>query len=261
MPWNDPGNHQRRIAGLLGALALLACSGPAGATILLFDQSRDAVSQTIVEPTVGGDSLPQDYGDRAAGAVQDVLGGQFTYGNGGEGFTPNIVVDYFIDNPSMGPGLALWETDFGDLTNVAFGGNSSGGFNILFTADPGFDVLLYGFDLGGWPATDYTIASVSVFDGTTFLFSQADVLVEGDATGPPHSTFSFADPLVGAQLLLHIDYSNLDVGSHDNIGIDNIRFGQDRLATAVVPEPSTALLLTVGMGLATIGRLRRRGAS
>jgi hypothetical protein len=132
--------------------------------------------------------------------------------------------------------------------------------NILFTADPGFTVQVYGFDLGGWPSADYTIAGVSVFDGGTTLFSQSNVLVEGNASGPRHTSFEFAVPLAGSQLLVQVDYSNLPGNQQDNIGIDNVRFGQSPPpgpGPVPVPEPSTGLLLAISLaGLA----LRRRAA-
>jgi len=208
------------------------------ATILLFDQIR--VGGTIV-PTISGNSVPQDYGDHATGPSVSAPGGSFTYGEAGEGFTPNVMADYFTTANS--PGSSLWEVGFGDLTNVLFGNQNSLSMNVLLTADAGFDVLLYGFDLGGWPNADYVINAVSVFDGLTPLFSQGNVLVEGDAVGPGRTSFAFGSALVGNSLLIEIDYSNLLGGQQDNIGIDNIRFGQDPLPQAAVPEPSTLWLL------------------
>ena len=121
---------------------------------------------------------------------------------------------------------------------MLFGDNNSMGLNVRFTADPGYLVQLYGFDLGGWANTDYTINSVSVFAGGSALFSQNDVLVQGDSTGPGHTAFDFTTPLSGAELLIAIDYGNLAGGQQDNIGIDNIRFGQD--PPAVLPPPPAA---------------------
>ena len=62
-------------------------------------------------------------------------------------------------------------------------------------------------------------------------------------------------PLAAGRLLIEIDYSNLPGNSHDNIGIADIRFGQTP-PPVVVPEPSTALLL--GIGLAAVLRRARR---
>ena len=244
-------------ASRLLLLVLLSSGLPATgrATILLFDQIR--VGGSIV-PTISGNSLPQDYGDNATGPSVSAPGGSFTYGEAGEGFTPNVVADYFTTANS--PGSSLWADSYGDLTNVLFGNQNSLSMNILLTADAGFDVLLYGFDLGGWPNADFTINAVSVFAGMTPLFSQSNVLVQGDAVGPGHTVFDFGSALVGNSLLIQIDYSNLLGGQQDNIGIDNIRFGQDPLPQATVPEPSTLWLLLSG-AIAAMAVSRRRTAA
>ena len=243
-------------AGLLVALLCFGFSGAAHATILLFDQVRLANGDLV--PTISGNGPEADYGDRVTGSPMAAPGGQFTYGDGGEGYTPNITTEFFATNNA----LSQWTTQYGDLTNVLFGGNNSMGLNVRFTADPGYLVQLYGFDLGGWPNTDYTINSVNVFAGGSALFSQNDVLVQGDSTGPGHTAFDFTTPLSGAQLLIAIDYSNLAGGQQDNIGIDNIRFGQDPPAVLPPPppngvaEPSSLLLLSAGVGALLIRRRR-----
>jgi hypothetical protein len=245
---------------LLAALLVSALPArPARATILLFDQMRDAATQSIVLPTGAGGVLPADYGDNVTGAVVSVTGGSFTYGDGGEGFTPDVTVDIYTASGPTDPRAKLWTTDYGDLVNVVFGeGPGTGGspeLNVLLTAAPGFVVDLYGFDLGGWPDTDYTIDAVEVFAGGSALFSATDVLVEGDLSGPRHTTFAFGTPLSAPQLLLRLDLSNLSSGSQDNIGIDSIRFGQTPPRT--VPEPAAGLLLTGALVLAAVKRRAR----
>lgn len=237
--------------GVLGA-------GPGEATILTFDETRSSSAGNPVIPTVSGFAVPDDYGDRASGPSVAVPGGAFTYGEAGEGFTPDVVVDIFSGSASpSGPGTSLWETQYGDLLNVVFGNNGSQSLSVVLTADPGFDVLLYGFDLGGWPDTDYTVAGVRVRSGSTLLFADTDVLVEGDFTGPRHTSFAFATPLVGPQLAIEIDTSNLAAGQQDDIGIDNVRFGQ---TPPPVPEPGAGLLAGLGLGaLALRGRARGAG--
>jgi hypothetical protein len=184
-----------------------------------------------------------------------VAGGQFTYGEAGEDFTPNIAVDYSVAAFPSG-GVSLWEENYGDLINVLFGNQNSLALLVQFTADDGFDVQLYHFDLAGWANADYTINAVRVLAGSTVLFSESGVLVEGNFTGPRRTSFDFSIPLTASRLLIEIDYSNLAGGQQDNIGIDNIRFGQNPPATAPpIPEPSTLLLLGAG-GLAAVALKR-----
>ncbi len=232
-------------------------SGAAEATVLQFDQARSAVSGDIVEPVSAGADLPQDYGDRVAGSPQSVPGGQYTYGNAGEGYTPNVEVAYFLSNAVVPEAVQMWLLSYGDLSNVIFGLPGSEQLNILFTADPGYTVELYGFDLAGWPNHDYTINRVEVLEGVTSLFSQSNVLVEGDAIGPTHSSLSFSTPLAGTGLLIQIDYSNIPASQQDNIGLDNLRFGQ---FPSPVPEPSTWAFFLAGCGL-LVWVARRRSAS
>lgn len=253
----DGGIPLKRRACFLAAAALaigVACD--LHATVLTFDQIREG---GLVVPTISGRGVPQDYGDRVTGSPMAVSGGAFTYGEQGEGFTPNVVAEYFGGSATpINPAVSLWVDQYGDLENVVIGNNNSGSLNVRLTADAGFSVLLYAFDLGGWPNTDYTIAAVNVLDGGSTLFSQSDVLVQGDFIGPRRTAFDFATPLSGSQLLIQIDYSNLPGNQHDNIGIDNVRFGQSPPpgpGTIGIPEPSSGLLL-LAAGLA--GLLARR---
>jgi hypothetical protein len=243
------------------ALTLLASlpARPGHATILLFDQERDAATASIVGPTSSGGRLPSDYGDHVTGAVMAVPGGFFTYGDGGEGFTPDVAVDVFTADATPGDSHArLWQTGYGDLVNVVFGeGPGIGGsaqLNVRLSAAPGFVVDLYGFELAGWPEADFTIAAVEVLAGAATLFSAADVLVEGNASGPRHTTFAFGPPLSAPEILVRLDLSNLAVGARDNVGIDSIRFGQ---TPPPIPEPGTAALLLCG--IAATAAARRRG--
>ena len=49
-------------------------------------------------------------------------------------------------------------------------------------------------------------------------------------------------PLSAPELLLQINLSNLSPGSQDNVGLDNLRFGQNPPG---VPEPGSLLLATL----------------
>lgn len=239
---------------MLGVLA--ACSALAGATTLLFDQERDAGTQSTVGPTSSGGTLPADYGDHVTGAVTAVPGGFFTYGDGGEGFTPNVSVDIFsAAATATDPRVNLWQTGYGDLVNVIFadGPGTAGAplLSVRLAAAPGYAVDLYGFELAGF-GTDYVIAGVSVFAGATTLFSATDVLVQGDLSGERHTTFAFTTPLSAPELLVQMDLSNLASGIQDNVAMDSIRFGQT--PPPAVPEPSIALLLLVGLALTAVLR-------
>lgn len=232
-------------------------SGAAQATVLQFDQTRSAATGTTVEPVYAGANLPQDYGDRVGGSPQTVSGGQYTYGNEGEGFTPNVEIAYALGIPTASGEVQMWTSGYGGLTNVAFGTPGSQQINIQFSADPGYSVLLHGFDLAGYPGADYTIDGVAVFEVSNTLFSQSNVVVGGDGFGQPFTHFEFSTPLSGSSLTLQIDYANIASGQQDNIGLDNVRFSQ---FPSPVPEPSTWAFFLAGCGL-LVWVARRRSAS
>jgi hypothetical protein len=252
---------QRAESGaLLGfaLVALVSLASPARATILLFDESRDAATATIVVPTGSGATLAADYGDNATGAAMAVPGGTFTYGDAGEGFTPDVTVDLFTSLATpTDPRVRMWQTGYGDLVNVVFaegpGTAGSPQLNIRLTATPGSVVDLYGFDLAGF-GQDFTIAGVSVQAGATTLFSAANVLVEGDASGAGHTSIAFAAPLSAEELLVTIDLSNLAASIQDNVALDNLRFGQT--PPHGVPEPH--VLGLVACAALILGRARPR---
>jgi hypothetical protein len=235
----------------------------ARATILLFDQERDSGSQSTVWPTSSGGTLPADYGDRVTGAVVAVPGGVFTYGEGGEGYTPDVTVDiYSAAATATDPRVKLWQTGYGDLVNVIFpeGPGTAGAplLSVRLTAAPGYVVDLYGFELAGF-GSDYVIAGVSVFAGATALYTEANVLVHGDALGARHTTFAFTEPYSASELLLQVDLSNLAAGVQDNIAMDSIRFGQT--PPPAIPEPAPALLLLAGLTLVAVACHRSRRSS
>jgi hypothetical protein len=230
---------------IFGSVVACALASSAHATVLTFD--TDVRTQAVV-------SLDQAYGDHVAAPLQ----GFASYGVGLEGFTPNVVVDYLIEG--VASTAYSREHDFyGDLVNVIANNNGAGRPQLLFTADPGYQMVLYGFDLGGFPNTDRILQGVTVTSGATTLFSQSDVLIHGAPPAPQHTGFAFAGGLNGGQsLLLSLDLTGL--AAHRFIGIDNVRFGQVAIPAPPggVPEPAAWAMLV--LGFATIGGLLRTRA-
>lgn len=261
LPHRPPLHATRRpktgLAGLALAVGLLLPAGTS-ATVLRFDQ---ALQGGVVVPTASGGRLPPGYGDHVAGPVMPGPGGLFTYDEQGEGYTPQVQADFYAtDATAADPRARLWASGYGSLGNVLFGeGPGIGGPAELFVhlvADPGFEVALHGFDLAAFGGADRTIQAIELWSGVSLLQRLEDVLVEGDTSAGGFSPIRFATPWQAPELLLRLDLSNLPVGARDNIGLDNLRFGQWPPATPV-PEPASGLL--VGAGLAAVVLARRRG--
>lgn len=233
--WKHLGISQIVGATLVGATLLFANPVHAqGTTVLTFD----------LGPQVGnGAFVPQAYGDNVTAATM----GDFSYG-GSAPFTPNISVLY--SGGDTGPGV--WNTNYGDLTNVIFGQQSEFLF-VTFTPQAGSTVRLNSFDLAGWPDTDYVIDAVQVFADGNPLFEQFNVFINGATGTPRHTPFTFTNLTANTFLTIQIDARNLGNQS-DNIGIDNISFSQLGGNAAAAPEPGTLSLLALA-GLPVTGAI------
>ena len=193
-----------------------------------------ATQLTFDHAHVFPNSLDYSYGDNVATSPD---GNGHSYLIGAEGPTPNVVTDYATSSVVV----SVWSSNYGDLTNVAYGADIT---TITFTADTGFLVNLHSFEMAGWPLTDYTINAVEVLDSNgTPLFSQSNVHIEGDAA---HSDFDFVTPLTDTELTIRWDAANVNA---TNIGIDNILISQ-------VPEPSGVVLVACLLSIVGVGGRR-----
>lgn len=235
----------RNLLLLSAALTALAAT-PASATVLTFDIDNTKPNNSL--------AMSQAYGDRVTATVQDGA----TYGVGAEGFTSNVLASY---SGGTAGSLIRWTTGYGDLVNVLENEVDGGSvLEVTLTADAGYQVNLFGFDLGGWPQSDYTLPGLQVIDGASnVLFSQANVLVQGNGVGPRHTTFDFGAGLTGQSLTLRLNLAGLNNNS-DNIGLDNVRFGQSGAPVGGVPEPTSWALMIAGFAGAGAALRRRRPA-
>ena len=217
---------------------------PVGATVLTFDGLRGPTGGPIQE----FEAISQAYGDNVTGPSD--AAGTYQMGNA---WTPNVTTSFVTrdgtSNTILFNKLDWWDTNYGDLVNIAFPAQSGGAYGeITLTAAPGWRVRLNSFDEGGWSRSDHTGQRVDIIDGTsnTILFQETNTTIRG-ANGT-HSTFT---PNVdGSVLFIRYAYNDWTVG------IDNINFDQIP-AESQVPEPGTFGLALAGLALPLVWRARK----
>ncbi len=184
-------------------------------------ESRRLLTVLTFDPDgVNANALPPAYGDRVVAASQN----NFDYGTAG-GTTQNITVGY---GTTLG-NIRQNRDDYGDLHNVVYADDTAGGLlDITLSADLGFQASLSSLDLGTALNANQTINSVQVYDGgSNLLFHQNNVAIN---TGS-HTHISF--PSLNSRVLrIRIDASNLGANG-DQVGVDNIQFGQVSGASTV----------------------------
>jgi|GEM_PF-2228317 MSHA biogenesis protein MshQ len=187
-----------------------------GATVLTFD----GLGLESYDP------IPQGYGDNVTSTGSGT--GDYREGNG---FTPNVQASYrtlqdFGDGDVTSSSMLYWDRNYGDLRDVAFSQSSDGVAELTLQAEAGYEVVLNGFDIGGWFRADITGEALRIYNGdySTVLYEQDPLFVDGGGPGNSgnHSTFTVN---VSAPEI-HIQW-----GRNWNIGIDNIGFDQRPVAT------------------------------
>ena len=248
------------ICFMAGAFAATSMVASVNATILTFDPSGSIPSSADMFDTFG------DYGQNVTSA-SEAAG---TYGNGGEGFTPDVVVDY--EGNVFGGGTRPWQAEawvgsrsfngqfysaggYGGLDgNVLYliesGGNQQGIVPILGlrSVDPSIDVQFYGLEVDGFGANESDVI-LRVYEGSLANLVYTSPTVSTTDNPASFGTQSGGSPLVvGQELIIEIEVVNQ--GANTNLwAIDNVRFGQ-------IPEPGTLMLGAAGC-LAMLMRRRR----
>ena len=189
--------------------------------------------------------IPVKYGDNV-NSFNDGIG-SYEEGNG---FTPNVIVEYrtvnATDGSTISNNLDYWNNQYGNLIDVAFPIQDGTLGEISLTPDTGYFVKLNSFDLAGYPGFTQPNQTVRILD------KNFNILVDYspfDITGNGHNTF-FPD-------ILTSDIIRIQYGPSWNTGIDNINFDQQTVPEpppiGSVPEPSTiiglGILATFAMGI------------
>jgi len=239
------------------ALGVFLVSAPdAYATVLTFDGCGSSATTAILL-TCNGGSINPNYGDRVSGTNSDA--GAFsltdrTYGQAGEGFTPNVLTT--ISSSAVG-----WSTGYGLLTNVIFTSQPTGILTVNFAADAGFFVRILSFDLGAFFPTGQS--PQQYFGVNVSITNQGNVELFNQTVNPETTTLNFnpnATSDIGGSLTLTLNNSQLEfdaglqIFDRESVAIDNIRFDQ---GSNFVPEPSSVGLTALGAGLIAFFRRKK----
>src|SRR5688572_28690449 len=98
------------------------------ATLVGLTRQSIATELTFANHPAG--AIDQRYGDRVTSTTM----GGYSYGELGEGFTPNITTEY---DPNGGL-PRIWPSGYGDLANTLFEGDQTAKLQVKFTADAGY---------------------------------------------------------------------------------------------------------------------------
>jgi hypothetical protein len=232
--------QRQKFKVLVGVFSMVMLFGSmAQATVLTFDGD---ICDSFGGVCFNGAFIDQSYGD-IAGKL-DVV---------------------YIHREGSGPAipdqsaLNWWDTQYSDLTNVAWGGQSdtSGVAEIRLIPAPGFLVTLNSFDLGAWPNTSRESQTTLYDVSYNTLITFGPFTVDGQG----HTSFAFSGAGAHNGLILQWGPSAF------NVGIDNIDFTVQAVPTDVtpptnpIPEPSTYLLFATGLiGLLGYGWRRKQTA-
>jgi hypothetical protein len=260
----------------LTAIALsVALPSAVRATVLTMQGEVSASANASAPPAGGntygplgnGSTIVTEYGDRVSGPTQtDVPTADFgappywynfTYGNNGEGYTPNVVVDkkvHFVSNNVLNTSTATrsW-TAAGDRALIAYPATDSravgGKWFWTFTADPGYLVKLHSLDFVRFASAPLD-STVNVYAGNdpqmlgALLYTSGTLSVTNVAqTISPNKV----EPSLTLEFVLPIGEPLF------NWAADNIVISQQ-----LVPEPASASLAGAGLIAALHGVRRRR---
>jgi len=227
----------------------------AEATVLTFELTPAPPSASSYETTYN------TYGDNVSLATQAGPGVTYNY-LAGNGFTPNVVVDYSHE-PNAAPshtghstytGTAAWPDGVDYLRYL-----DNHDFWHTFTPDPGYGVRVNSFlietwdNLGGSPSAtlNWTLRSDSTLGAVL-----ASGTVSGMLPDTEHAVNTGADFYDGV-VVLEINFSGTN--NNGSIAIDNLNFDQQLTPLpSLIPEPSTMLLVGLGaLGMIACARRRR----
>jgi len=213
------------LIGLFAAsLALLSWADPSQAITILDFSFNPAFAP--------GDPIPQSYGD---------IAGQLD-------LSYSSVVSPGSQVPCFDSGVYFWDTNYSNLTDVAYGCNG-GTTQVKLTPAPGHLVTLHGFDLGAWSQVDRPSQVAIYLDNTSNLIFEdpAPLTISGSMA----KTYEFTGYQFTSQYAFVIQFGP----DGHNVGIDNLGFSVEPVP---VPGPLPVFSLVAALGFSRVMRQRIR---
>ena len=171
------------------------------------------------------DPIPAAYGDTLVANIADL---QYRTLNAG---------DFSLYESH----LEFWNSDYGDLTKVAYPSANGMVGELTIVPAEGYGVKVVSFNMAGYSHADLTNTVMRFLDGSGNVLQNfaagGAVTIQGDANGAQHSTFAPNLTVPGTV--------RLQWGTDWNVGLDNLRF--EAVQLSVIPEPSTWALLGLGV--------------
>lgn len=257
----------KKTTTLFAAALCCACLSSARATVLTMEGEVSAAPNASPPPAGGntygplgnGSTIVTEYGDRVSGPTQSNVPTvdfgsppswyNFSYGNNGEGYTPNVLVDKKIiflsaGVPNTTTATQSWASA-GNRSQIAYpatGTLEGGKWYWTFTADPGYFVKLHSLDIVRF-ASAALPATVNVY-GSNDLMNLGPALYTSGTLSVTNVAQTVSPNIMNTAITstaLTLEFVLPPGESLFNWATDNIVFSQ------LVPEPATASL--AGMGL------------
>jgi hypothetical protein len=257
---------------LYGSVVTLAAfaASQASATILNFEVTRDNNENVDTNHwntyysasplNAYGDNV--DFGAATSGnsPLPDGAGNTYTLNyDRGNGWTPNVVVDYSSAAPNTGDGVGrvadptvAWGSRVAWLdSDNNYPSNPNHSFYFTFTPDVGYAVRVNSYDLlnysFGGHSSEITLYKDSV-GGTPLVATYADNNVaSGPGASQHYDLIAGGSVFYAGTVVLEVKHIN---GTNWTLALDNLSFEQQ-----LVPEPATLGLFAMG-GLALLRRRR-----
>ena len=234
---------RRRLAVVAAGVIAATSFTTVNATVLTFD--FDATANNFSSPppaseyvtTTSSYSIVPEYGDRVNSLLQAevptaVFGDppywyNFRYANNGEGFTPNVVVDYKHAVPGNTIAFRSWVSGYSGLDRIAYPSSSSGAANtfyITFKGDAGVNVTLSSLKVARFNGQGSENITVSVFQGSDPANLGPQLFTSGSFTSTAGTPITVSPNVVGNGLTLALALAGPNFNYH--WGFDDIVFSQ-----------------------------------